>query len=114
MPARYAIYIFIDQYEDNVLAPFIEWLEFPLPKGSQSVVQVSVEHTKLKRARTWSPRFDEALELYRSLRGDMPDWLPLFFGGGSIANDFFEQDAVTKLTYDWIRNDLKKLKIVDC
>jgi hypothetical protein len=112
MPNYISIYISVDREQEGYFRPpVVSYREGPLPRGSKSVVEVSVyENTNNANTSTLFS-YDQIVSSLRSLRPETPPWFPLYLEGTFLAGDLFEQDAVTKVVYSWLERDLRNIQM---
>jgi hypothetical protein len=107
LPADFVVDLRINLIERSFMPPVVFWTPLPLPHGYQSSVHVYTNRPNMEFR-----EYREVMPRYRSLRPEVPDWVPHLGTGGGLAGELFQQDAVTQLTYEWLKRDLKILRLI--
>jgi len=113
LPVEATIHVCIKKNDPTFRPPLIHCLEEPLACGSHTRVKVIVTGDSLGEEILHQSTYDRVIASYNAMRPEVPPWVPLYFGGWNTTDALFEQDAVTRLTYEWLEKDLKILHIVN-
>jgi hypothetical protein len=109
MPSMTRIFISIVDDTNSFRPPVISYREEPLPRGTGATVKVSLSRNGAPSDSTNKESYENMVAKYKSLRPEIPFWLPLYIGGSFLATDTFKQTAITVLVYSWLEQDLQNL-----
>lgn len=92
------------KHEEPGIAYYLE----PLPRGVASEVQFRLEERERATVVRQHDEWQGMLRKVHTLRPEISEWCSYSFHNGIL--DVFHPDSATKMAYDWLKSDLRRIK----